>query len=176
MEIESHDTNFLTCGCLEVKILRVESPLLFWVQLKNGEAALEKFHQELHQRMIIKQDQLRYLSDVKQDDIVAVKEGNAWRRDLVTAVLLNIQTARIALRDWGRVYTRYYSDIYFLENVFRELPWQALTCGLAHLTPLIPCDLWSQDTRTLCRILAEERKGWIQIIHPLADGAVLNDR
>ncbi|KAL6253432.1 hypothetical protein P5V15_015273 [Pogonomyrmex californicus] len=104
-KIESHDTNFLTRECLEVKILQVESPLLFWVQLKNGEAALEKLHQELHQRMIIKQDQLRYLSDVKQDDIVAVKERNAWRRGLVIAVLLNTQIVKIAIRE-GELFTR----------------------------------------------------------------------
>jgi len=51
MEPAAIDTGTLTRSRLEVFILRVVSPLLFWVRLKNGDQDLQELEEELALRM-----------------------------------------------------------------------------------------------------------------------------
>lgn len=46
-------------------------------------------------------------------------------------------------------------------------------CGLAYTGPAFDSMIWPTETRELCRLLFEEHKGWINIIHPLRDRAAL---
>ena len=160
----------------EVNILRVESPLLFWVQLRTGEDSLKGLLEELEIHMARKG---KYLSlwpkQIKEEEIIAVKEKEKWQRGLIVRVDQTRGMALIALADLGRTTWKLFKDLYFLEERFKKLSWQAIACGLAHIAPPAPTDTWAAKTRTLCRLLAEGEKGWIRIKYPLWPGAALVD-
>lgn len=66
------DTEKLSRKC---NIWRVESPLLFWVQLRTGENSLKKLQTELEFHMKQKR---KYLSlwpkQIREDKIIAIRE------------------------------------------------------------------------------------------------------
>lgn len=168
------DIEKLTRRRLEVKVLRVESPLLFWVRLKTGEKNLRELLGELQFHM---SRRARFLScwpdQIQEEEAIAIKEGGRWQRGLITRVNREKGRALVSLADWGQVTWRPFRDLYFLEERFMRLPWQAIACGLAHIAPPTPSKLWSSKTQALCRILAEGEEGWIQIKYPLWLGAAL---
>lgn len=65
--------NLLTCGRLEVKVLRVESPLLFWVRLKNGEQTLQELLEELNFQMARRAKYLQWPENIVED--LDVRDG-----------------------------------------------------------------------------------------------------
>ncbi|KAL6252036.1 hypothetical protein P5V15_015017 [Pogonomyrmex californicus] len=168
MESNVIDTSCLTRGRLDCKVLRMESPHLFWIRLKTGESSLKELMEELGFRMNRKSSTLICWPHlVKINLAVAIKEGDIWHRGIVTAVGRIQGIARVALRDEGREVWRRFNELYILEDRFQELPWQALTCGLAYTGPTVPTLVWSKKIRALCQILAEEQEGYLKIIHPL---------
>jgi len=82
MEIECMNTRLLTRSPLAVKIIKVDSPTWFWVQLKNS-------HEDFNRQLCHRHDH------VKEGEVVAVKEvgREALSRDTRDG------TALIALRD-----------------------------------------------------------------------------
>ncbi|XP_018376445.1 PREDICTED: uncharacterized protein LOC108769757 [Trachymyrmex cornetzi] len=105
------------------------------------------------------------------DAYVAVQEGRTWQR----GVIINLEgkdTVTVALRDWGRVIRRPITDMYILDR-FRELNWQDIPCGLAHLRPVGARSRWSRNSRALTRLLLGRREGWMQILESIEDYAAI---
>ena len=174
METQYINTDQLTRSRLEVKIVRAKSPLLFWVQLKNSERDLQELEEELNLRMYRRATYLHiWPEQMKEGMDVAVQSNKSWRRGFINKMNKNTWMVQVSLGDWGRVIWRKMSEVYLLEDRFRELPWQTIVCGLAYTGPALDSTIWPTETRELCRLLLEEHKGWINIVHPLRDGAAL---
>jgi len=128
----SFNTRHLICGSLKVKIVKVDSSTFLWVQLENSREDFEELLEDLTRRMTRWARLLRHRSDhifpagrgprrkgmTERDRDPAGKGRSSYRRP-----------AR--LRPCHPVY-----DIYILEDRFRELEWQAILCGLAHIQPI----------------------------------------
>ncbi|KYQ55615.1 hypothetical protein ALC60_05487 [Trachymyrmex zeteki] len=63
--------------------------------------------------------------------------------------------------------------MHILEDRFRELNWQAIPCGLAHLCPVGARSRWPRRSRELTRLLLERRERWMRILRSIADEAVI---
>lgn len=108
--------------------------------------------------------------DLKEDEPCAVKIKIIWQRGVITRVNTVTHMVKISLRDWGMVIWRPMGHVYFLEDRFRDLPWQSIRCGLPHTGPAVTTATeWPEKTRQLCKILTERQEGWMQIVHPLGD-------
>jgi len=133
MEPAAIDTESLTRSRLEVFILRVVSPLLFWVRLKNGDQNLQEMEEELALRMSRRSKFLIcFPEDIKLEMDVVVKEGNGWRRGWIEKISQASGMVRVRLGDHGWSTWRPMHETYHLEDRFRDLPWQAFACGLAY--------------------------------------------
>jgi len=173
MEIKCFNTRHLTRGPLKVRIVKVDSPTFLWVQLENSREDFEELLEDLTRRMTRRGRLLRQRPDhVLPDEIVAVREGKGWQRGIVTQ-LSRGDMVTIALRDWGRAIQRPYHDIYILEDRFRELEWQAIPCGLAHVQPIGARTRWPRKARELTRLFLTKREGWIRILGPIRDEAAI---
>lgn len=174
MEIQYLDTDFLTRGRLEVTVVRAESPLLFWVQLKNSNRDLLEMEEELQLRMNKKAKHLYILPEnMKEEMDVAVKDKGIWRRGFIKGIDKPTWMVQIVLGDWGRTTWHHANNVYYLEDRFKELPWQAMICGLAYTKAPANKTIWPKRTRQLCQLLLEKQQGWINIILPLRPGAAL---
>lgn len=173
MEIKAIDTRLLPHKRLPVKIIHVESPLLFWVQLQHNENNLNKLERELNLRMAERVALPFKWREIKLREAIVVKEEGYWRRGLITKINKPRDRIRISLGDIGLKIYRSIHEIYKLEDKFKELPWQAIACGLAHTGPRIPLPTWPYETRKLCKFLIKGNDGWIDIILPLWEGAAL---
>lgn len=174
MEIKNIDTHYLTRGRLEVRIIRVQSPLLFWVHLKNGEQALTDLLEELNFRLNRKSKDLFYWSHcLREGEAIAIKIKNFWQRGLILKINKQQSIAKIALKDWGIEIWRHLSQIYILEDQFRTLEWQAVKCGLAYTKPSTQVTQWPERTNALVKFLAKNQEGWIKIMQSLDNGAAL---
>jgi len=173
MEIKCFNTRYLTRGSLKVRIVKVDSPTFIWVQLENSREDFEEFLEDLTRRMTRRGRLLRHRPDhVLPDELVAVREGKGWQRGIVTQ-LGKGDLVTVALRDWGRAIQRPVYDIYILEDRFRELEWQAIPCGLAHIQPIGGRPRWPRKARELTRLLLEKREGWIRILGSIRDEAAI---
>jgi len=173
MEIKCVNTRHLTRGSLKVKIVKVDSPTFLWIQLENSREDLEELLEDLTRRMTRRARLLRHRPDhILPDELVAVREGKGWQRGIVTQ-LGSGDLVTIALRDWGRAIQRPVHDIYILEDRFRELEWQAIPCGLAHVQPIGGKSRWPRRAKELTRILLEKREGWMRILGSIRDEAAV---
>ncbi|KYN08460.1 Tudor domain-containing protein 5 [Cyphomyrmex costatus] len=173
MDVRSINTVDLSHGSLHVRIIKVESPTLLWVQLYHARENLEELLDDLTHRMTRKSKNLICNPDyVLPDECVAVREGKTWQRGVIIN-LADRTTATIALRDWGRVIRRPISEIYILEDKFRELNWQSIPCGLAHLCPVGSRSRWSRKSRALTKLLLGQREGWMRILEPIQNHAAV---
>jgi len=173
MEIQCYNTKFLTRGSLKVRIVKVDSPTFIWVQLENSREDFEELLEDLTRRMTRRGRLLRQRPDhVLPDELVAVREGRGWQRGIVTQ-LGRGDLVTVALRDWGRAIQRSVCDLYILEDRFRELEWQAIPCGLAHIRPTEGRPRWPRKARELTRLLLEKREGWIRILGSIRDEAAI---
>jgi len=173
MEIKCFNTRHLTRGSLKVKVVRVDSPTFLWVQLENQREDFQELLEDLSRRMTRRGRCLRYRPDpIMLGEIVAIREGKGWQRGIVTQVGEG-DMVTIALRDWGRAIQRPYHDIYILEDRFRELEWQAIPCGLAHIQPVGGRTRWPRRAKELTRLLLEKREGWIRIVDSIRDEAAV---
>jgi len=79
------NTRLLTRSPLAVRIIKVDSPTRFWVQLKNSHEDFKEMLDDLGRRMTRRGRQLRHRPDhVKEGELVAVKEGRGCQRGFVT--------------------------------------------------------------------------------------------
>ncbi|KYN10238.1 hypothetical protein ALC57_17636, partial [Trachymyrmex cornetzi] len=158
-------TRELSRGPLKVRVIKVNSPTYFWVQLGHAREDLEELSEELTHRMARRGRFLRQNHDrVLPDELVAVREGKTWQRGVVGR-LESKNMVTVALRDWDRIIQRPIEDMHVLE----ELNWQAIPCGLAHLCPVGAKSRWPRRSRELTRLLLERREGWMRIIRSIAD-------
>jgi len=170
MEIESIDTTQLCSGHQEVRVVCVESPLLFWVQLRNNEKIFEKLQSKLQVKMTTNK---KLLTNIYEDQVVSVMHNKLWYRGIVTRVSRIIGAAEVSLKDIGRKLTLPHNELYELDNGFRNLPWQAIACSLAYTGSELPTSTWPEASKNLARLVAEGKKGWINIVQPLWKGAAL---
>jgi len=173
MEIARFNTRFLTRSPLKVKIIKVDSLSLFWVQLHNSQEDFKELMEDLNRRMARRSRFLHYrIDDIRLDNVVAIHEGRKWHRGMVTQIRGDGTTV-ITLLDWGRIVERPYFEIYLLEDRFRELEWQAIPCGLAHTGPNPAKKTWPRRARELTKFLIERREGWISIVGHIEEEAAL---
>jgi len=87
MKIKCIETNLLTRGRLDVTIVKMESPLFFWVQLKNSAKDLKELEEELKFRMARKAIHLHiWPEDFKENMTVAIKNCKSWWRGLIKKI------------------------------------------------------------------------------------------
>jgi len=173
MEIKCVNTRHLTRGSLKVRVVRVDSPTFFWVHLENSREDFEELLEDLTRRMTRRSRLLRHRPDhVLPDELVAVREGKGWQRGIVLKLERGDQVT-VALRDWGRAIQRSVHDMYILEDRFRELEWQAIPCGLAHIRPIGARSRWPRKAKELTRLLLEKREGWMRILGSIRDEAAI---
>jgi len=173
MEIQCYHTGHLTRGPLKVRVVRVDSPTFIWVQLENSREDFADLLEDLTRRMTRRGRLLRHRPDqVLPDELVAVREGKGWQRGIVTH-LGKGDLVTIALRDWGRAIQRPVCDVYILEDRFRELEWQAIPCGLAHVQPVGARPRWPRKAKELTKLLLEKREGWMRILGSVRDEAAV---
>jgi len=79
MEIEN--TRLLTRSPLAVRIIKLDSSIRFWIQLKNIHEDFKEMLDDLIRRMTRRDRQLRRPDHVKEGELVAVKEG--WQKGFV---------------------------------------------------------------------------------------------
>ena len=174
MDIRRINTKDLSRGSLHVRVIKVDSPTLLWVQFYHAREDLEELLEDLSRRMARRGRRLIHNPDrVLPDEYVAVCEGKTWQRGVVMS-LEGRDTVIVALKDWGRVIRRPITDMYILEDRFREMDWQAIPCGLAHLGPVGLRPRWPRKSRALTRTLLGRREGWMRILEPVETyGAVI---
>lgn len=173
LEIPTYNTRFLARCRLPVKIVKVDSPTLFWVQLQNNQEDFKEMLENLRRRMMRRSQNLRLRHDtLNLDEIVAVQEGRKWQRGIVTQIRGDA-TVVITLRDWGRTIERPCFETFTLANQFRELEWQAIPCALAYTAPDPSRNMWPRRTNELTRFLIDRRDGWISITGNLRGEAAL---
>jgi len=173
MEIKCFNTKHLTRGSLKIRIVKVDSPTFLWVQLENSREDFEELLEDLTRRMTRRGRLLRHRPDhILPNEIVAVREGKGWQRGIVTQLGTG-DMVTIALRDWGRAIQRPYHDIYILEDRFRELEWQAIPCGLAHIQPVGARARWPRRAKELTKLFLERREGWMRILGSIREEAAV---
>lgn len=174
MQIEYVNTRLLTRGPLEARIIKVNSPTQFWVHIGKAREYLDELVDDLTCRMKRKGHRLHLLPhSVDVGNAVAIREGKYWQRGIVTTIRGN--TVAIALLDWGRSILRSIHEIYDLEKQFRDLGWQAVPCGLAHIQPVGPQEKWGPKTKNLAKLIMEKREGWMRIRATPTDQVALID-
>jgi len=172
MEPSPIDTGKLTRSRLEVIILRILSPLLFWVRLKNSDKDLQEMEEELTLRMTKRNKFLIcWPEDIKVGMNVAIRGDDCWRRGWIEKINRGPNMVRVYQGDHGRSTWRPMHEIYRLEDRFLELSWQAIACGLAYAESPTNAIIWPEKTKDLCRILAEGHIDWINIVQSIRSGA-----
>jgi len=114
---------------MAVKVVKVDSPMIFWVQLKTGNENFQNLLEELSRKMIQKRHMLRHRPDfVVVGEIMAIRENREWQRGIITDINGN-GTVAIFLRDWGRNVKRQLFEVHILEDRFcwQEFPVEWLT-------------------------------------------------
>lgn len=173
LEIPTYDTRFLARCRLPVKIVKVDSPIMFWVQLQNNQEDFKEMLENLKRRMLRRGHNLRHRHDaLRLDEVVAVQEGRTWQRGIVTQIRGDA-TVEVALKDWGRTVERRGFETFILASQFRELEWQAIPCALAHTGPDPSRNMWPRRTKELTRFLVDRRDGWISIVGNIRGEAAL---
>lgn len=166
MEIETIDTEKLSRSPFEIKVIKVFSPTLIWVHLKNSEELFQRMMEAFNRQMSRRRS--ANLS-AKIDDAVAIETKRGWQRGLVFK-FNDDGTAQIILRDWG-VYVRHsIFDLYHLEDRFREVHWQAVPVALAYTGSATAGRAWPRRAINIARSIAEQQIGFMQIVRPLSNG------
>ena len=114
----------------------------------------------------------RRLNHVALGDFVTTQEDSRWHKGIVIAIHGDGSTS-VSLRDWGRVIRKLLRTVYYLEECFRDLEWQAMPCALAYTGPDPPGPAWPKRTKEIARLLAEKRTGRVTVIGTVKDEAAL---
>lgn len=173
MKINAIDTRQLTNKRLAARVVHFESPSLFWMRLKDTEEEFIELEEELNIQMEGRINKPYKPHALKVGKVVAIKSNERWQRGLIKRINKVTRMALILLNDIGLQICQPLDEIYFLENKFMKLPWQAIACGLPWIRPLIPTWRWPEDSNKICRLHTEDSEGWIRIIRPLWEGAAL---
>ncbi|EZA51553.1 hypothetical protein X777_09763, partial [Ooceraea biroi] len=173
MEIKGINPALLTRRSLAVTVVRVDSPGLIWVHIKNAQQDFQEMMEDLQ---VMMQRRGRYLAclpnQVQEDQIVAIRDGNRWHHGCFAAIEGDL--ARVTLKDWGRNVLRPLHECHRLPVRLHEVSWQAVPCSLSRVGPMQPADIWRFDTRQMAKALAEHRSGWIKIRKAVEDAAIVD--
>lgn len=174
MSIATINTEQLSRGTMQVRVVKVVSPTLFWVHLGHNKAYYDEFLEDLNIYMDRKKDKMRIIPHyIKLNEVVVVKTRRGWQRGIVVRFNED-DTVQIFLRDWGFFIRHSQHDLYRLEKHFSEEAWLAIPCGLANAGPISQGRWWSQETKTLTRLLMENQVGWFKIVESVhAEGALV---
>ena len=153
MGIEAIDTDALTRSPLAIKVVKVHSPTLMWVHLKNSQEPFQKIMEQLNHRL---SNRRFCLLNPKVNDPVAIETRKGWQRGIVTK-LNEDGTAQITLRDWGVSIQRTVTELYRLEGKFKQHYWEAVPCSLAYIQPAITVANWSHRAIKITRSIAEQQ-------------------
>ncbi|KAG5335162.1 TDRKH protein, partial [Acromyrmex charruanus] len=172
MEIECINTKLLAQSSMTVKVVKVDSPTMFWVQLKTGSEDFQDLLEELIRRMTRRGHMLLHRPDhIVVGELVVIRENRGWQRGIVTDVNGD-GTVAISLRDWGRNVERRSFEVYILEDRFCQLEWQGIPCGLAHTAPFSGSS-WPRRARDLTRFLMSQQEGRMSILGTIKNEAAL---
>ncbi|KYN06858.1 hypothetical protein ALC62_02242 [Cyphomyrmex costatus] len=161
MEVECVNTRLLARSPLTVTIVKVDSLSLFWAQLKTSNEDFRELLEDLTRRMTRKGHMLRLLPDhIIVGEAVAIREGRGWQRGVITDV------------DWGRSVERPCFEVYILEDRFRQMRWQGISCGLAYIAPFSGSS-WSRKAKDLTKFLINQQEGHISILRTVRDEGAL---
>ncbi|XP_070531346.1 uncharacterized protein [Cardiocondyla obscurior] len=169
--ISNIDVRQLSTWPIEVRVVRVQSPTMFWVKLINDEAA----HKEMLERMALR---MRFAApqlilspnEIIIGTLVAIREGSKWQRGIIEYV--GATSITVNLRDWARTTERMPHECLRLESQFHEMRWQAIPCVLNGILPL-RAQVWTEQEVVHAKIIMEKTQGWIIINDVLSDNAAL---
>ncbi|XP_020296918.1 tudor domain-containing protein 5-like [Pseudomyrmex gracilis] len=100
---------------------------------------------------------------VQEGGVYSIDIGDkTWQRGIRTKDL-GENGVFVFLRDWGTVVHRQKNHIYVLEDKFRELPWQAIPCGLAFTAPDNFAPYWSKRANVMMRLTCEGKGGLMRV-------------
>ncbi|KAL0130263.1 hypothetical protein PUN28_002099 [Cardiocondyla obscurior] len=146
----------------EVRIIKVETPDTFYVQLKNGADDHEELNEYLQRRMErIGQNKSLFMEQIFVGMEIVTKERGKWYRGIIEEIKEERKII-INLKDIGRRMETEKYNCYELEERFKETPWQANKCSLALIEPRTSRGWTDKDIKTF-KYLIEGYKGWIKI-------------
>lgn len=163
MAITHIDTRELTREPLNIKVLRVESPNLFWVRVLNSEEN-RRFRRKLlnwwmsHrlERLILWPHGRYYRAPV------AMNTGGGWERgELVQEI--NEDRWVVSLRDSGVEIEADCRQLYQLPKEFHGRRWEAIPCSLENLVPTNVTMEWAPSEVQLMKNLCEKKVGRMRI-------------
>ena len=98
---------------MAVKVVKVDSLTMFWVQLKTGSEDFQDLLEELTRRIIRREHMLRHRPDhVVVIELVIIRENREWQRGIITT-----ETERSrSLYETGAV--TWNAEVYILEDKF----------------------------------------------------------
>ena len=174
MEIICINPRILPDSPQDCEIVRVFSLTLFWVQLLARKAAFQELLIQLQSKMNLRTSRrLRHRIDhVALGELVTIQESGRWQRGIIFGIHADACVS-VSLRDWGRVARKPLWEVYYLEECFRDLEWQAIPCALAYTGPDPVTPAWPKRTKEITRLLTEGRTGQVTIIGTMKDEAAL---
>lgn len=162
--VEHVDTRHLTRQPLNIRVLRVESPTLFWVKITNSEET-DNFNKELLNWWMPRR--LRYLQLWPQNRYyrapVAIEiEGNWERGELLQEV--DVDQYVVGLRDAGVEVYANQEELYRLPKLFHTRRWRAIPCSLVDIVPTKFVTMeWAPSEVMLMKNLCEGKEGHMKI-------------
>lgn len=167
MAVASINTTPLSRSLLPVCITKVESPTLFWVQLRYNGTALQVIEEELTWFMERKaRGYILYPRAINTNCVVAIRNGDNWSREQI--ISFDNTTVITHLDDWGHVVHKDMFHLYLLSEPFCQLFWQAIPCGIFGIAPIGRVPIWPVAAREITKILTEKREGCIRIRKTIA--------
>ncbi|XP_070150990.1 uncharacterized protein [Polyergus mexicanus] len=109
------------------------------------------------------------ITHLRENEPCAIRIKNIWQRGLIIKMNTAMFMMKISLRDWGMIVCRPMGQVYFLEDRFRELPWQSIKCGLALGSRSKQSYEMARKNATAMQDSWRSPKGVDAIIHPLGE-------
>jgi len=155
--------------------MRIDTPNLFWVNIKSEEIEYAESIAYMTVRMnrICNKMELP-LNRVRIGELVVVREGQHWQRGIIAEIEDAEDQIAIKLRDWAYTVWRTRSECCLLEDRFRELPWQAIPCVLVGIIPATSKE-WTKNDIDVAKLLFENQRGHITIRYSLSNEIAIVD-
>ena len=158
------DTNELSRSPFVIKVVKVFSPTLIWVHLKNTEEYFQEMMKELDLKL--SNSQRPKCVGPKLNEVIAVETRRGWQRAAINKFNAD-GTVQLHLRDWGEFIRRTPDELYCLEEKFKLRHWEAIPCSLAYIRPAVTGSNWSHWAIKITRSIAKEQTGFMRIIKPI---------
>ncbi|KAL0114929.1 hypothetical protein PUN28_010463 [Cardiocondyla obscurior] len=107
------------------------------------------------------------------EETVAVRIHGEWFRAEI--VFIHDTTITVNLRDWALTTQVLMSEVYYLEDKFCVLPWQAIPYGLANFQLIGGGCRWTRRTKEVTKCFAKGLTGRMRIrLTPFDFGAIVS--